>query len=68
MIFSDKLRILGWSQNELARRLGLHVNTVSRWGLSTARSEIPRYAVAYVDLALELRGVRERVKKLADEI
>ena len=41
---------LGWSRNELARRLGLHRNTVSNWG-----NALPPYALAYLRLMLGLR-------------
>lgn len=41
LILSD----LGWSQNELCRRLGLHVNTAAKW-----EDKIPEYAAAYLRL------------------
>ena len=41
---------LGWSRSELAVRLGLSRESVSRWG-----EEVPRYAVAYLEMALMVR-------------
>jgi Helix-turn-helix len=49
---ASALEELGWSQAELARRLGLHVNTVSAW--ATKRTEIPGPVRAYLDLRLKL--------------
>lgn len=41
---------LGWSQNELCRRLGLHVNTAGKWD-----GEIPEYAAAYLRLRVAVK-------------
>lgn len=54
----DMLVLLGWSKAELARRLGLHVNAVSRWG-----GVWPRYAEAYLELAVMLWECGEKVKR-----
>lgn len=49
---------LGWSKAELARRLGLHSNTVSQWG-----DDVPGYALAYLDLAVAVVSFsRERIE------
>lgn len=53
------LKALGWSWGELARRLGLHRNAVSKW--RTGKVAVPGYAAAYLNLAL-------KVKRLAEEI
>lgn len=44
------LMALSWTQAELARRLGVHVNTVSGW--ATGRTPMPLYAQAYLKLAV----------------
>lgn len=51
--FEVKLRDLGWSQGEIAARLGLNRNTVSRWKQD---DEVPKYASAYLELALLIRS------------
>lgn len=46
----DEMRLilseLGWSQNELCRRLGLHVNTATKW----PEDQVPQYVAAYLRL------------------
>ena len=42
---------LGWSQNEMCRRLGLHVNTPVKW----PEDEIPEYAAAYLRLRVSVK-------------
>lgn len=42
---------LSWSQSELARRLGVSNNTVSRW----VGGVVPQYAAKYVGLVVEVR-------------
>lgn len=39
---------------ELARRLKIHPNTVTRWG-----NEAPGYAVAYLDLLIGVRRLAQ---------
>lgn len=53
--FLEGLKALGWSKAELARRLGIHPNSVSKW------DRPPQYAMAYVRLALEVRAFCKRV-------
>ena len=48
---------LDWPRAELCRRLGLHRNTPGRW------PPIPKYAVAYLELALEVRDCCDRVRE-----
>ena len=48
---------LGWSQAELARRLGLEAHAVTRW---KQRDRAPMYAIAYLDLVLLLKDYRNR--------
>ena len=43
----------GISKAELARRLGITANAVSKW-----RDSGPRYAVAYLELLIEFNRVR----------
>lgn len=45
------LKELGWSKAELARRLGVFPSTVSKWGNG---SGYPKYAEAYLELAVEI--------------
>lgn len=42
---------LGWSQNELCRRLGLHVNTATKW----PEEQIPKYVAAYLRLRVAVK-------------
>jgi transcriptional regulator with XRE-family HTH domain len=44
------LQILGWSGNELGRRLGVHRNTVSAW--ATGRVAVPGYVAEYLRVML----------------
>ena len=41
----------GLSKRELARRLGMHTNTVSRW------TELPGYARAYLTLYVAIKDL-----------
>jgi transcriptional regulator with XRE-family HTH domain len=50
--FRQCLTALGWSGAEVSRRLGTHVNTVTWW---MTKGEPPKYAMAYLDLALEVK-------------
>lgn len=58
MHYREHLKDLNWSQAELARRLGVLPSTVTAWG-----DDPPQYALAYLSLALELKGVRDRAGK-----
>jgi ribosome-binding protein aMBF1 (putative translation factor) len=49
------LKSLGWSKAELARRLDVRPGTVTDWGDSP-----PGYASAYLELALELKALRDQ--------
>lgn len=42
---------LGWRRSDLCARLGIHRNTVAAW----PEGEVPKYVVAYVELALTAR-------------
>ena len=48
------LKQLGWTKAGLARRLRLQRTTVSGWG-----NDAPQYALAYLELAIELKAVRD---------
>jgi hypothetical protein len=56
--FEDRLVPLKWSHGELAARLGLHRNTVTKWKMD---DEVPKYAVAYVEVVLDLKRMTERL-------
>lgn len=47
------LDVLGWSQAELAKRLGVHKNTVSKW--ATGQTHLPGPVNAYLNLAVKVR-------------
>ena len=51
---------LGWSQAELARRLGLEAHAVTRW---KQRGRAPMYSIAYLDLVLLFKDYRDRAHK-----
>lgn len=51
------LKVLGWSKAELARRLGVHANTVLGW-----KGEAPDYALAYLRLAVKARALGDEVR------
>ena len=50
MSYLDMLAELGWTQSELARRLDIHRNSVSKW-----KGDAPGYALAYLELALAIK-------------
>jgi transcriptional regulator with XRE-family HTH domain len=41
----EVLKVLGWSQRDLARRLGVHESTVCKW---VAGANAPQYATEYL--------------------
>ncbi|OXJ21424.1 transcriptional regulator [Burkholderia sp. HI2714] len=47
--FSRSLNVLGWSQAEFARRLGVDPTTVSRW---VSASKFPKWVGEYLRLAV----------------
>ena len=53
MSFVGLLKRAGLTKAELARRLGLNIRTVSSW-----RDSPPRYAVAYLELLVEVNRYR----------
>lgn len=52
-MFKKLLGRAGISKAELARRLGLHANSITNWGNCP-----PQYAVAYLELLIEYNRVR----------
>ncbi|MFZ5783987.1 MAG: helix-turn-helix domain-containing protein [Pseudomonadota bacterium] len=53
--FSAALKALGWSKAELARRLGIHPNSVSKW------ASPPQYAMAYLRQSLGIKDLADRL-------
>lgn len=51
--FDEWLERAGINKAELARRLGMKPNTISKW-----KDEPPSYAVAYLKLLVEYNRVR----------
>lgn len=49
------LDVLGWTQAELSRRMGVHENTVAQW----KALGMPDYAAAYLRLAMDVRGLAD---------
>lgn len=52
------LKILGWSQAELGRRISTHRTTLSRW---ISEDRIPGAVAAYVTLSLEVRSLADNL-------
>ena len=44
---------LGWSKAELARRMGIHVNTVGAWG-----KKAPSYIAAFLTLCVQVHRIQ----------
>lgn len=55
--FNISLKGLGWSRAAFAKKLGIAPNTISRW------RTVPQYAVAYLELAAELKRLHDLVIK-----
>ena len=51
----DRLRRLGWTRREFAGRLGVHANTVSKWG-----EDIPEYADRFLSMVEDVALLAER--------
>ena len=52
-----------FSKAELARRLGVSPETVTRWG-----DNLPQYAIAYITLYNEHEALRRKVKDFGESI
>mgnify|MGYP001606336853 CR=1 FL=1 len=52
-MFEELLKRAGLTKAELARRLGLTANAISRW-----RNNPPRYAVAYLEQMIEFNRIK----------
>ena len=55
-----RLERIGWSQAELARRLGVTPAVVTRW---VNEDRVPEYAIAYLDLAFDLAHLRDLISE-----
>ena len=55
--WQSALSALGWSKAELARRLGVHVNTVGSWG-----KKAPRYVEAFLALCSQVNEIQTGLK------
>ena len=53
------LKELGWRGSDLARRLQVHPNAVSKW--RTGKVAVPGYAKAYLELASAVKLLTELV-------
>ena len=53
MDLGEYLEALGWSKAYLARRLGIHHQTVYQW------DEVPKYAIRYMDICLKIKRIWE---------
>lgn len=60
--FEADLKALGWRKSDLAERLGISREQVSRW------REPPRYATEYIRVCLELNRMNEVLFRLRGEI
>ena len=56
--FFNLMRDTGFSQSELARRVSVHPNTVSKW--STGQSRMPGAVIAYLKLYRDVKALIER--------
>lgn len=57
--FDKLLTELGWARNELARRLGLAPESISRWQVP------PRYALVYLRAMTHIKALRDEMNRLA---
>jgi transcriptional regulator with XRE-family HTH domain len=55
--FADLLTESGLSQAELARRMGVKPSSVTRW----KTTEVPKYAVSYLQLLVKVRRLCREV-------
>lgn len=53
------LRKLGWRRADLARRLNLRPETISRWG-----ERPPEYVVKYLEAMLALQAIRKEIDRI----
>jgi transcriptional regulator with XRE-family HTH domain len=52
------LDALGWRRVDLAARLGMTPESISRW-----KKNVPQYAVAYLDAMLQIKKIRDFLDK-----
>lgn len=55
--FRSSLEVLGWKQNEFAKKLGITVEHVSRW--ANDKSQIPQYVITYLDAMKTIKRIRD---------
>ena len=68
MYVSEQLNLLGWSINELSERLGLDIGTVTSWGIFSANTRVPKYAKAYLDLAVQNKMFLNEINRLVKRL
>jgi transcriptional regulator with XRE-family HTH domain len=58
--FKAALRQIGWKQSDIARRMGLHRNTVNGWVSNGA----PQWAAEYLRALLAIKGLNDAFVKV----
>ena len=61
--FRETLKALGWSQRDLASRLGVTQSSVSRW--CTGSLELPQYAAAYLEVVIENQRLHQAIEAIS---
>lgn len=62
--FLEALGAVGWSQREIARRVGIHPNTANDW--AKGRSAVPKWVGSYLGLVRDVKGLASRLEKGAE--
>jgi transcriptional regulator with XRE-family HTH domain len=57
----DKLKVLDWSQAELARRIEVEGSTITRW--INDKYPAPKCVYLYLDALIEIKNISDRLCK-----